>query len=326
MRSDPMSVLPSSAAPPSTPRRAGLAPALAALFFAGFAAAVPAQLASAVHVVTADNRDCSPTNSCAALLGTSWYSGYLERDHLAIANWNPAGGPGVYYPAPIADFEFIPVLGGPSYAYLTGPEVELPFGAAFNVLTVRGGGGALSCIYRHFSTVGNIVGNTTFLDELALNSHPDAFVLVLPYTFSNPANIGVFYDSSRLQWGIFNEDLTAMDPSTWFTVYDDSCDIGLGNRYHLTCVGTIGNECGLGGLGDGDPGAKILVTQRWQEGAGVYNPHPIGVYYAAGTWKVFNEDLAVMPAGVHFNVADIRVLLNDDFESADFTAWTAVAP
>lgn len=304
--------------------------ALVALLAAGLAAPAAAQLASSIHVVTAANRDCPPENSCTALLGTSWYSAYDQRFHLATSNWNPLGAPGVYYPAPIGAFLNEPVPGGPSYAYLVGPEVELPYGAAFNLLTVRGGVGAPSCIYSHSSAEENIVGNVTFLDEPALNGHPDAFVLVLPFalpTPTTPGNVGVFYDSSRLQWGIFNEDLTAMAPGQWFTVYDNACDIGFGNRYLFTCNAPEFNTCGMGGLiENGDPAARLLVTQRWDAGAPVYNPHPIGVYYAAGIWKVFNEDMASMPVGAKFNVAVIRVLLDDDFETSDFAAWSTVVP
>ncbi len=304
--------------------------AFAALLVAGLAAPAAAQLASSIHVVSAANRDCPPENSCSALLGTSWYSGYDQRFHLATSNWNPVGAPGVFYPAPIGAFLNEPVPGGPSYAYLVGPEVELPYGAAYNLLTVRGGVGAPSCIYTHSSAEDNILANVTFLDVPALNGHPEAFVLVLPFAFPTaitPANVGLYYDSSRSQWGIFNEDLTAMPANRWFTVYDNTCAIGLGNRYLFTCNSPELNRCGMGGLiENGNPAVRLLVTQLWDASAPVYNPHPVGVYYEAGIWKVFNEDLANMPIGAKFNVAVIDVLLDDDFETGDFTAWTTVVP
>jgi hypothetical protein len=304
------------------------ASAFAVLLAAGVAARAPAQLASAVHFVTAANRDCPPMNSCSSLVGSSWFSSALERLHLATSNWNPGGAPGTYYAAPVADFIVAPAPGEPTLAYLGSAHpsaVEMPLGAAFNLLTVRG---ATSCLYRHVSTIDNILGNVTLLDEPALNGHPEAFILVLPAGgLANPANVGVFYDSSRLQWGIFNEDLTAMATNRWFTVFDDSCAIGLGNRYFFTCGGPQANTCGMGGLVEnGDPAAKLLVTQRWDAGAPVYNPHAIGVYYAAGVWRVFNEDGAAMPLGAKFNVAVIDVLLVDDFETVDLSAWTSSTP
>jgi len=301
--------------------------ALVALLLSGYAAEAAAQLASSVHVVTAENRDCPPASSCSSLEGTSWFSSLFERFHLATSNWNPAGAPGTYYAAPVADFVLVTAPGDPTLAYLGSAHpaaVEMPLGAAFNLLTVRGSSG---CLYHHVSTLDNILGNVTFLDEPALNGNPWAFVLVLPSGgLANPGNVGVYYDDFRLQWGIFNEDLAAMGTNTWFTVYDNTCDIGLGLRWApLGCVTTSGNVCHLG-IAAGDPAARLLVTQRWVAESPVYNPHPIGVYYAAGSWRIFNEDLADMPEGVKFNVALIRILLHDDFETGDFAAWTTVTP
>jgi hypothetical protein len=43
-----------------------------------------------------------------------------------------------------------------------------------------------------------------------------------------------------------------------------------------------------------------MVTQRWE---GVYNPNPVGVFYAGGRWRIFNENvLADMPVGAQFNI------------------------
>jgi hypothetical protein len=56
---------------------------------------------------------------------------------------------------------------------------------------------------------------------------------------------------------------------------------------------------------DNNPNAVIMVTPNWNPGGGsdgVYDNHPIGVYYSGGSWAVFNEDMADMPSGVQFNV------------------------
>lgn len=54
---------------------------------------------------------------------------------------------------------------------------------------------------------------------------------------------------------------------------------------------------------DGDPNAILIVTQHWK---GVYNPHPIGVYYAGSQWAIFNEDVVAMPVDAFFNVLVIK--------------------
>ncbi|MBI2766380.1 MAG: hypothetical protein HYX53_10790 [Chloroflexi bacterium] len=52
-----------------------------------------------------------------------------------------------------------------------------------------------------------------------------------------------------------------------------------------------------------NPTAIVIVTQRWE---GVYNPHPVGVWYSAGKWLIFNEDVAAMPVNAQFNVLVIN--------------------
>ena len=55
-----------------------------------------------------------------------------------------------------------------------------------------------------------------------------------------------------------------------------------------------------------NPDAILSVTQNWnpEGGDGVYNAHPVGVWYddPAGRWAIFNEDRASMPEGAAFNV------------------------
>ena len=59
-------------------------------------------------------------------------------------------------------------------------------------------------------------------------------------------------------------------------------------------------------VSNGNPDAILVVTPNWNpEGSpGVYNAHPIGVWYdsEAQRWAVFNQDLANMPVAAGFNV------------------------
>lgn len=302
--------------------------ALSALLLTGLADDAAAQLASVVHVVTVDNRTCPPFNHCTSLAGTAWsYPFYLGANrHLATSVFNPAGGfEGIYYDDPLGAGSnplnlFEEVLWGRAATGL------MPIGAAFNLLKVRDN---RSCFYTHVSASANIAANVTFLDHPSINGDPGAFLLVMPEGQAAPTNVGVYYDSFRSQWGIFNEDISAMAADRRFSVYVSvlGCDIGLGYRNPITCSAPTLDTCGGTGttVAAGDPKAKVLVTQRW---TGVYNPHPVGVFYdpIGQAWKVFNEDQADMPANARFNVAVVDVLLDDDFESGDPTAWSFVTP
>ncbi len=54
-----------------------------------------------------------------------------------------------------------------------------------------------------------------------------------------------------------------------------------------------------------NPDVILSVTQNWNpEGDGIYNNHPVGVWYntTLERWAIFNEDRAAMPVGAAFNV------------------------
>lgn len=57
-----------------------------------------------------------------------------------------------------------------------------------------------------------------------------------------------------------------------------------------------------------DPHAILLVTHNWTEDSAAprYESHPVGVFYDAGHWAIFHEDLAAMPAGRAFNVMVVK--------------------
>lgn len=56
-----------------------------------------------------------------------------------------------------------------------------------------------------------------------------------------------------------------------------------------------------------NPDAILYVTQSWNPdgGDGIYNDHPVGVWYdeGRGRWAIFNQDREAMPEGAAFNVA-----------------------
>ena len=58
-------------------------------------------------------------------------------------------------------------------------------------------------------------------------------------------------------------------------------------------------------LTNNKPNAILMVTQNWNpggRGGGIYNNHPIGVWYHNGKWAIFNEDRVAMTLQASFNV------------------------
>jgi hypothetical protein len=180
--------------------------------------------------------------------------------------------------------------------------------------------GATVTVTSHFvftATSANTSGDTSFIVNGATNSQPGSLLFVTPNWNANglcgcvylPHAIGVWYSTSKKQWGVFREDAAAMPVNEAYNVLAVPASQVGGNVFVQTS--TAANTAGDYTLIDspatnGKPTARLMVTQNWNPGGsgGHYNPHNVGVWYdaAAGKWGIFNEDLAAMPAGVSFNV------------------------
>ncbi len=156
-------------------------------------------------------------------------------------------------------------------------------------------------IFKHIATTSNISGNTTTIDNPTTNGKPNAKVFVTHDYGSGPYHtspIGVYYSGGK--WKIFNQDRSAMTNNTKFNILvgPDSprrafvhSATSSNTNSHITTIDhpTTNNR----------PDAKIILTQHW---TGTYNPHSLGVYYASGKWRIFNQDFASMPVGAKFNI------------------------
>jgi hypothetical protein len=209
---------------------------------------------------------------------------------------------------------------GVRYMYLLGrweifnlDDAAMEAGAAFNVLVLEGPRHLL-----HTAIPENTAFNHTIVSHAAINGDPDRLLFVTQYAgapdapgyFPNPHHIGVYYFSST--WRVFNQDGDDMTLGANFFVAFE------GPRSRI--VTHVADAASIGGPSDrrmyvsntaldGVPDARIQVTANWNpSGApGVYNDHPIGVYYdsargPSGQWAIENVDGAEMPLGASFNI------------------------
>ena len=179
-------------------------------------------------------------------------------------------------------------------------------------------GAATNGVSTHFvftASSADTIGNNAYIDNAAINGQPDVKLYVTP-NFEPDGNcpcaydsnpIGVWYDPSRGEWAVFNENSATMEANESFNVLV----IPQNNRaafsfYSGPDSGTVGDYTLIGtSKADGNPNARVQVTQRLNIALPtVLNPHPIGVFYdaAVGCWAVFNEDQAPMPVYADFNV------------------------
>jgi hypothetical protein len=146
----------------------------------------------------------------------------------------------------------------------------------------------------------SLAGAATIIDHPATNNNPNA-VLQVTHSwggiYDNHA-LGVFYTGTR--WSIFHQDLTPIPVNAIFNVV-----VGDGFVHQATTANTSGAVTRIDNkYANGNPNALVIVTPSWNPGGvgGVYNNHPIGVWYDGSRWTIYNEDLAAMPANAAFNV------------------------
>lgn len=169
--------------------------------------------------------------------------------------------------------------------------------------------------FLHTATTDTISGHITWMNHPAVNGVPGANLFVTPNLDAGGSSIDVPYDNAfgtwyaGGTWSIFNEATAIPMPvDAHFDVFAAAAGGGV-FRHQTNAENTSG---WTSRLDDGSlnnlPDRIVLATQNFSAG-GVYNPHPIGVFYLAfggpGSWHVANIDLADagdMPVGAGFSI------------------------
>lgn len=187
----------------------------------------------------------------------------------------------------------------------------MPANASFNVVVAN----PTSTAFIHKATggaSGNITDHITYIDHPLLNGNPNAIVLatqnLTPHGVYNNRKVGVYYDSPRKKWAIFNQGGISepMPANASFNVLvpDARTDVFVQKRSASDAAyTTLINHPLL----NNNPNAIFLVTPNWNPGggsSGVYNDHAINVWYnpLAGKWLIRNQDSANMLLNASFNV------------------------
>ena len=167
--------------------------------------------------------------------------------------------------------------------------------------------------FVHRATDENSRGDYTYISDPSIDGDANAIVLVSLASDRESSevpsyehNIGVWYESVRQEWAVFNQDLAAVPAGTTFEVVVPQASASFVHRADL--LNTAGHYTYLDDrLTNGQPDAVLSVTQNWNPGGGrgIYNDHPVGTQYDAKLqkWAVYNQDGVSMPEGAAFNIA-----------------------
>ncbi len=164
----------------------------------------------------------------------------------------------------------------------------------------------------HKATALNTVSNYTLIDHMLTNSGPNQIVFATANwnpgdefgTYNDHAT-GVWYDTFTGRWSIFNQDVSDMPEDADFNILIAASPAGA--FVHTATIDNVVNAATVIDHPDanGNPDAVLTVTQNWNPNGtddGVYNDHPIGVYWDGFHWSIFNQDLDPMTMGASFNV------------------------
>jgi hypothetical protein len=178
--------------------------------------------------------------------------------------------------------------------------------------------GAPGLVTTHFVwTAGgaNTSFDSAYIVNGATNGRPGDLVFVTPNfkpggacgCIYEPHPIGVWYDRNAGEWAVFNEDQGPMPVGESFNVL--VVPRASGSVFVQTATPSnyfAGSIFINSPFTNGNPSARIQVTQNWNPGGigGTYNGHAVGVWYSTsrGEWALFNEDGAPIPIGAAFNV------------------------
>jgi len=176
-------------------------------------------------------------------------------------------------------------------------------------------------VTSHFiwtATSSNTTAFVTVINNAATNGLPNAMLFVTPNLspggictcVTDSVPVGVIYNLlGSGKWAIFNED--------------ESTNIPIGASFNVLVVqkpskNVFVQTATSGNTGGGDfttvnskltnskPNALMIVTPNYDPGGtnGSLDDATVGLFYESSSkkWNVFNEDLAGMPLGAHFNV------------------------
>jgi hypothetical protein len=183
--------------------------------------------------------------------------------------------------------------------------VAFPNDARFNVFSPAYGLGSFDQVVSD----ANIAGDATTLTAGGLDNQPDRILLATRDSLDPDGSI---YDGPH-PFGVFYFAIGGV--GNWFISHLDGTSMSAGGGYHVywqqpsanayVHTATAGNSSGDYTVLDHPllnehACARFHVTQG--VGGAVFNAHPIGVFYGAGQWAIYNQDIAGIPPDTQFHV------------------------
>jgi hypothetical protein len=173
------------------------------------------------------------------------------------------------------------------------------------------------------ATSSNTDVNYTVINNGASNDNPNALLFVTPNydpgqacgcNYST-APVGVYYDTSRDQWEIFNEDETNMTVGESFNVLVVPAPTATAFTVTANSSNASGDHVDISNsAANGKPTSEILATHNLDPGGvgDTYDNQPVGVYDAGSKWAIFNVLIGAAGGGTESTVKAKTKTISDD--------------
>jgi hypothetical protein len=172
--------------------------------------------------------------------------------------------------------------------------VDISQNAAFNVVKF----GATVNTFEHEVTSSG--ANVTTLNQSGLDGESQRILQVTQHWTGvyNDHPPGAWYGFGN--WQISNFDLANIPVGANYNVYYQEPSKSAWEHVVTTANSSFNSTFLDNPIINGVPCAQVNVTQSASEG--VFNDQPVGVWYSAGLWRIYNQDGSIMPVDAAFHV------------------------
>ena len=197
------------------------------------------------------------------------------------------------------------------WAIFNEDQSTMALGLSFNVLVVPQANSQALSVKAAAPTL-----NRMYLNNPALNANPKAKLIVTQVWNHNAStgiynnnNIGVWYDTSKAKWAIYNESHSSMPANARFNVLigSGSSNGGTMVTQKVTNANISGNSTWvINPVSDHNPNVVAFATHVYNLSTtidnGIYSDHQAAVWYDGRGLNVFNFDAANTQTKVRFFV------------------------
>lgn len=270
---------------------------LLVLFWFGFS---QAQNTFIVHTATVDNISFS-----ASFIDHPDLNNNPSARIIAVHNWNPSGGAGVYNQSPTGVYYEEGAVN--KWAVFNEDETNMLEGTSYNIYIANDA----ATTHLHSGDAIHPDPVYSIVNHPVLNGDPNAIAVMTTYWNPsgvwNNANYGFWYDNAggADEWIIYNEGLNAIPANAGFFIATENPNVA-SMRHQATGANITLNWTVIDHpLLNNNPDAILVFSHNWGvsgQSSNIILDKTMGVWYDGDNWAIYTEDQSAMPENATFDL------------------------